>query len=372
MAFGSSAQLPPEAKSLYFYPRGRDALLVALRALRIIPGDTVVIPAYICDSTIEPLRQAGYRIVFIDIKRDFELDPAKVLDTAETCGAKAVLAVHYFGFPSDVSRLTALLRPRGVRVIEDCCHSFLTHSGGGRIGSHGDAAIFSIRKTLPIPDGGALRLNVHDFDGAALDMPSEAAPSIRRFLTIRAAEAMAATVGWPNIYSQTVDKIKHRMRGSSKTDRHASGAYQESRRQEPSWLLRSYLSNEDYLRQVHSRTVTNYARIIEGVLALGLQPYMSVLPAGCVPQWTPFYDLTGQIVPWLREHGVGASRWPWHELPVEVAALPLQYPVSNELNSNLALMPVHQSIGPGQIERMLRVLGQLVDRPVSNNNAKTV
>uniref|UniRef100_UPI0040488787 DegT/DnrJ/EryC1/StrS family aminotransferase n=1 Tax=Shewanella sp. TaxID=50422 RepID=UPI0040488787 len=153
VVFGSSAQLPPEAKNMYFYPRGRDALLVALRALRIMPGQTVIIPAYICDSTIGPLRRAGYRIVFIDIKSDFQLDPVKVLDTAEKYAAKAVLAVHYFGFPSDVSRLTELLRPRGVRVVEDCCHSFLTHSGGDRIGSKGDAAIFSMRKTLPIPDG---------------------------------------------------------------------------------------------------------------------------------------------------------------------------------------------------------------------------
>lgn len=373
LAFARGVQLPPEAKTLYFYPRGRDALLVALRALRVMPGDAVVIPAYICDSTIESLRRAGYRIVFIDIERDFQLEPAKVRETAEICGAKAVLAVHFFGFPCDVGRLVTQLRPRGVRIIEDCCHSFLTQSGDGRIGSRGDAAIFSMRKTLPIPDGGSLRLNVQDFDMAALTARSKASPAVvGRYLASRAAEAVAVAVGWPNIYSQTVDKLKKRMRGGRGVHGGTPSADLEPRQQAPSQLLASYLSNEDYLRRVSSCTAANYARLVEGALALGLQPYIPKLPSGCVPQWVPLDDPSNRIVPWLREHGVGACRWPWHELPAEVASLPSSYPISNELNSRLAMIPVHQSIGSRQMARMLHLLGHLVDRPVSTSHEKTV
>ena len=371
VAFGRSVRLSPEAKGLYFYPRGRDALLVALIALRIMPGNTLVVPAYICVSALDPLRQAGYQIVFIDIKRDFQLDPIKVLDVAEACGAKAVLAIHYFGFPSNVSRLTALLRPRGIRVIEDCCHSFLTHSSGKLIGSQGDAAIFSMRKTLPIPDGGALRLNVHDFDSESLNLPIVAAPNVMSFLAIRAVEEMVASVGWPFIYSQTVDKIKKRFQGVNKIDEQESVAHHVPRRHAPSSLLTSYLSNEDYLLQVRLSITTNYARIVEGLLGRGLQAYISDIPAGCVPQWVPLYDPSGLSLSWLREHGVGASRWPWHELPVEVAEFPLKYPVSNELNSNLVLIPVHHCIGPRQIKRMLDILAKQLERPpISRTNAE--
>lgn len=372
LAFARSVQLPPEAKTLHFYPRGRDALLVALRALRVMPGDAVVIPAYICDSTIEPLRQAGYRIVFIDIERDFQLDPAKVLETAEICAAKAVLAVHFFGLACDVGRLVTQLRPRGVRIIEDCCHSFLTQSGDGRIGSHGDAAIFSMRKTLPIPDGGSLRLNVQDFDRAAITARSEAAPAVGRYLGSRVAEAMAVAVGWPNIYSQTVDELKKRMRGGRRAHCGTPSADLVLRQQAPSKLLASYLSNEDYLQRVSSRTAANYAELVKGALALGLQPYFPELPSGCVPQWVPLDDPSGQIVPWLREHGVGACRWPWHELPTEVASWPSSYPITNELNFRLAMLPVHQSIGTRQMLRMLQLLGHLVDRPVHTSHVKTV
>jgi hypothetical protein len=373
LAFARSVRLPPEAESLYFFPRGRDALLLAMRALRVMSGDAVVIPAYICDSTIEPLRQAGYRIVFVDIERDFQLDLDKVVETAERCGAKAVLAVHYFGFPSNVGRLVAQLRPRGIRVIEDCCHSFLTHSGGRRIGSYGDAAIFSMRKTLPIPDGGSLRLNVQDFDRAALGARSEVAPAVGCYLASRVAESMAVAVGWPNIYSQTVDELKTRIGWGRGAHGRAQGADDlEPRQQGPSKLLASYLSNENYLGRVSGSTAANYAQLVEGALALGLQPYIPQLPSGCVPQWAPFYDPSGRIVPWLRKHGVGACRWPWHELPFEVASLPLSYPRSNELSFKLALMPVHQSIGPRQMARMLLLLGQLVDWRVCTSNEETV
>jgi hypothetical protein len=354
--FQSIDKKPPEFESFYFYPRGRDALLMALRALRVKPGDAVVIPAYICDSTIEPLRQAGYQIVFIDIEQGFQLDSTKVLEAVEMCDAKAVLVVHYFGFPSDVGKLVALLRPRGIRIIEDCCHSFLSLSCEGRIGSTGDAAIFSMRKTLPTPDGGSLRLNIKDFDSAIFTTPLEAAPEMAYYLTTRALEAMVMSLGWPNIYSRNMDNFKMIMRGARINKGSVPIADSEPRRQLPSKLLTSYLSNEEYLQRVNVRTVENYDQLVAGALSLGLQPYIQELPSGCVPQWAPFDDPSGQIVPWLREHGAGACYWPGEELPAEVAALPSSYPTTNELNRKLAFMPVHQSIAPKHIARMLHLL----------------
>lgn len=372
LAFESGATLPPEADSLYFFQRGRDALLVALRALRIMPGATIVVPAYLCESTIEPLRQADYKIIFIDIECDLQLDPVKVLATTEVSGAKAVLAVNYFGFPSNISRLTALLRPRGVRVLEDCCHSFLTQVDGTRIGAQGDAAIFSMRKTLPIPDGGALRLNVHDFDRAVLELSPKPAPGVGLYLASRAAESMVAAVGWPNIYSTSVDKFKRRLQREGENKVYALDANLELRRQAPSRLLAAYLSNEDYLRILSRRTTENYVQLVEGALALGLMPYITTLPTGCVPQWAPFADSSGLIVPWLREHGVGACHWPWHELPAEVVATPLDYPTSNQLNRSLALIPVHQSIEPRQIGYILHVIKKLFNKLESTNNDEIV
>jgi len=371
-ALATSSQILPDAKNLYFYPRGRDALLVALRAFKIVPGDAIVIPAYICESTVEPLRRAGYRVVFVDIESDFQLDPYKVLETAEIYDAKAVLAVHYFGFPLDFGRLVALLHSSGVRVIEDCCHSFLTHYGGRRIGSYGDAVIFSMRKTLPIPDGGAIHINAQDFDRTVFSCVSNTSPFVGLYLASRAVEAFINSVGWPNIYSPASDVLKKQLRGRMRTHELKLGLDFLPRRQLPSKLLEKYLSNENYLRRVRDRTAENYVLLVKGTLALGLQPFIQQLPFGCVPQWMPLLDLSGQIVPWLRKHGVGACRWPWHELPADVISFQARYPISNDLNSRLALIPVHQTIGLREVSQMLYLLEKLMDQTATARIEKTV
>jgi perosamine synthetase len=358
----TSSQILPDAKNLYFYPFGRDALLVALRAFKIVPGDAIIIPAYICESTVEPLKRAGYRVVFVDVESDFQLDPDKVLETAEICDAKAVLAVHYFGIPLDFGRLVALLHSSGVRVIEDCCHSFLTRFDGRRIGSFGDAAIFSMRKSLPIPDGGAIRMNAQDFDRTVFSCLANTAPYVGLYLASRVLEAFINSVGWPNIYSPASDVLKKRLRGRMRTQELKLGADFLPPRQLPSRLLERYLSNEKYLKRVRDRTVENYVLLVKGTLALGFQPFIPQLPLGCVPQWMPLLDLSGQIVPWLRKHGVGACRWPWHELPADVISLPERYPISNDFNNSLALIPVHQSIGSREVSQMLHLLEKLMVR----------
>jgi perosamine synthetase len=354
-------QILQVAVNLYFYPRGRDALVAAMQALGIVPGNVVVVPAYICQSAVEPLKLAGYRLVFVDIKLDFQLDPDEVLRASKIHDAKAVLVVHYFGLPVDVGRLVDMLSPHGIRIVEDCCHSFLTRSGGRQVGFVGDAAVFSMRKTLPIPDGGALRLNIRDLDKAIFRFRTDEAPLVWPYLAGRLVEAVVSAVGWPNIYSSAAEQLKKLVRKRSQANNKGRSACFLPVQQTPSALLRSYLSDENYLRRVCSRTAENYYKLVKGALALGLKPYVPELPIGCVPQWMPLYDESGQIVKWLRGHGVGACHWPWHELPDEVASAASVYPKSNELNVRLALMPVHQSIRPDQIDYMLSMLGKFAN-----------
>lgn len=365
-----AGHITPDWGRLFFYARGREALLAGLGQLGLRRGDKIIVPAYICDSTIAPLRVAGYEIVFLDIEPDLQFDPVKLGEAIEANKAKALLVVHYFGLPADIGRLMAMCQPLGVKIIEDCSHSFLTQVDGAHIGSRGDAAIFSMRKTLAIPDGGALLLNVPGIDRASFGAQPAAAPPVAGYLATRALEALIAVIGWPNIYSRAVDALKGRLRGRS-VDRPVSDIL-EPRLQAPSRLLAGNLSSEDSLDRVSSQVVANYACLIDRARALGLRPYVQQLPDGCVPQWALLDDPSEQIVPWLREHGIGACRWPWRELPDEVAASPSTYSISHELNRRLALLPVHQSVGPRQMGRILRVLGQCVSQTPRSNNTRSV
>ena len=78
------------------------------------------------------------------------------LERRITRNTRAVLLTHYFGFPQPAARLRSLCDRRGLFLIEDCAHALYSKGAHGYLGAHGDASIFSLRKTLPLPNGGAL------------------------------------------------------------------------------------------------------------------------------------------------------------------------------------------------------------------------
>ena len=142
-----------------FYPLGRDALLSGLIALGLKKGDSVIIPAYMCDSTIRPLKAYGFNLVFIDIEKDLSLSVDKLKKVIEESPIKALLVVHYFGLTQNIDKVVDVCHEYGVKVVEDASHSFLSQFMRNRGSIKGDIEIFSMRKSLPIIDGGALRIN---------------------------------------------------------------------------------------------------------------------------------------------------------------------------------------------------------------------
>src|SRR5205823_6634957 len=71
-----------------------------------------------------------------------------------------VLAIHYFGFGQpDIEPLAGLCRRAGVALIEDCAHALFSRHTGRELGEFAPLAVFSLRKTLPLLEGGALKMN---------------------------------------------------------------------------------------------------------------------------------------------------------------------------------------------------------------------
>ena len=69
------------------------------------------------------------------------------------------MLIHYLGFPGPVQEVRALCQRRGLALIEDCAHALFSRLGDRSLGTFGDLAIFSPWKSLPLPDGGLLRVN---------------------------------------------------------------------------------------------------------------------------------------------------------------------------------------------------------------------
>jgi dTDP-4-amino-4,6-dideoxygalactose transaminase len=137
---------------------GTAAIYQAFRSLALPTGSVVLCPSYNCGHEIEPLTRLGLTIECYRITADLQID-LEDLERRLNGNVKALLVTHYFGFAQPLAALRALCDRHGVLLVEDCAHSFLSNDAAGTLGRVGNIAIYSMRKTLPIPNGGAVLFN---------------------------------------------------------------------------------------------------------------------------------------------------------------------------------------------------------------------
>src|SRR5438093_7846855 len=139
----------------YFY-LARNGIY-ALARLWGLNGREVLFPAYFHGVELEALLHAGVRLRFYPVREGMRV---QVDDVVSRIGAdtRAVYLIHYLGFPAPVAELAQVAHERGLLLIEDCALALLSCAGGRPLGSWGDAAIFCLYKTLPVPNGGAVVL----------------------------------------------------------------------------------------------------------------------------------------------------------------------------------------------------------------------
>ena len=122
---------------------GTDALVLALRALGIGPGDEVIVPAYSFFATAGAVMLVGARPAFVDIQPDtYCLDVRQVVEKI-SARTKAIIPVHLYGHPAELEPLFDVARRRGLRVIEDNAQAFGAEYQGRKTGSFGDIGCLS-------------------------------------------------------------------------------------------------------------------------------------------------------------------------------------------------------------------------------------
>ncbi len=121
---------------------GTDALMLALKAIGIRPGDEVITTPMTFIATVGAIVMAGATPVFVDSEEGFVIDPSKI-EAAITSKTRAILPVHYTGNMADMPAICALAHQYGLAVVEDACQAIGASIQGRRAGSWGDAAGFS-------------------------------------------------------------------------------------------------------------------------------------------------------------------------------------------------------------------------------------
>ena len=138
---------------------GTDALILALRALKIGPGDEVITCSFSFFATAEAISAVGATPVFVDVDPSTYLIDFDQIEAAITPATKALMPVHLFGRPVDMTRLMAIARSHGLRVVEDCAQATGARWNGQPVGSFGDVGCFSFFPTKNLGaagDGGAM------------------------------------------------------------------------------------------------------------------------------------------------------------------------------------------------------------------------
>lgn len=144
---------------------GTDALYLAMRAVDIGPGDEVITTPFTFVATAETISAVGATPVFVDVDpHTFNIDVDQV-SAAITDRTRAVIPVHLFGHPADMTRLMTVAEAHGLAVIEDCAQATGAQWQGQKVGAIGHVGCFSFFPTKNLGacgDGGAI--TTHDPD----------------------------------------------------------------------------------------------------------------------------------------------------------------------------------------------------------------
>lgn len=144
---------------------GTDALVLALRACNVQPGDEVITTPFTFFATAEAIASIGAMPVFVDVRQnDYTIDPEKI-EAAITEKTKAILPVHIFGAVCEMDRIMEIAQAHQLRVIEDDAQAIGSAYKGRMAGTLGDIGCFSFYPTKNLGgcgDGGMVTTNDDD------------------------------------------------------------------------------------------------------------------------------------------------------------------------------------------------------------------
>lgn len=346
------------------YASGCDAMLQALSAGEVKRGGRVLLPALICTSVVRALQAGGYEVVFYDLCLDFSVDVDYVTKIQRNMQCDALVLVYYFGFLCNGQDKIKNLRDLGLFLIDDFCHSMMSGLYAFEREVKGDCAIFSMRKYLPVSDGGGLLFCSGQPSERAIGVLD--ASSKRKFSWSSKKNLLLfclTKIFRLNIYSTRFGNVFRFVRNFFSLGigvQKLPDAVVMPDICPQSKLLRQILSDVSSLESSALATQKTYRLLLQLLPRDWLEPVMDVNEDSVVPQAFPVkHAQVSELCEALRNMGIGAIRWPGLEAPVEVLDKPAVYPVATALMETTALLPCHYGMSDDDVRRMVSACEQL-------------
>lgn len=334
-AYARSGRLPfpLEDERCTLHALGRHALWHGVRALGLREADEVLAPAYHHGSEVEALMRAGLSCRFYEASETLE-PLGTELEALITSRTRALLLVHYLGFPQDADRWRRWCDANDLFLLEDAAQAWLASTNDRPIGTHGDISIFCLYKTFGFPDGSALVSRKH-----VPQTHSRGSVGLAGLVRRHAAWAMSRSAALARLGSLLQRKDDYHPREDFRL------GDPSSRPSSATLLLLGRLADPDAAR----RRRENYAVLLERLRNLVFRPF-DRLPVGSSPFFFPLEtrDKKG-LITHLRARGIeGLDFW-----SVAHPALPAsRFPHAAALRSRIVGIPVHQELRPDHLERI--------------------
>lgn len=361
LLLGGSRPSPPpyplSASSRRYFYLARSGIYHAARTLLQGNGQIVLAPAYHNGLEILALRAAGAKPRFfrIDRRTQPDLDGIRV---GLRNGARLVLVIHFNGWPQPIEEIRSLCREYGAALLEDCALAFLSRIGDAALGTFGDASVFCLYKTLPVPNGAVLAMNGGtDFEApncgrnpgwlSTLARTSELVINHIRSRSDRVGHTLAVVKSWMGT-ALAAAKIERVPVGSMRFDESVLDLAMSP------WAIR-LLGRFDY-SAIRDRRRFNF-QMLQTLLGENATPLHPDLPEGVCPLFFPLLvEDKGTAVRALRARGVEAVEF-WNTGDPEADAG--SFADAMELRRRVIELPIHQDLTPSHIEFMAHAVLEL-------------
>lgn len=338
------------------------ALWQGLHGLGLQRGDKILFPAYHCGIELDVCLKAGLEVTFYEVDSALAIRWADVRRLVDS-RTRALFVIHYFGFPMGSADAQALCEEMGLILIEDCAHALYRVDDTRRVcGQKATMAIFSLRKFLPVPEGGALRLA----GGGSRTVPPPSGETIR-MLRIEAQRALAGqelsagrrwlaravkTAGLPAaVWHRAIHGRVPPRANDPSLDFSVSGSEWGM-----SAVSRWIVEHTDHAAVV-ARRRRNYQALSE---RLSGQPSVRllypVLPEGVCPWLCPVVvDNADGLIETLRRRDIEAAPL-WREAHPRWPAE--RFPAARRLKAQTVALPIHQDVSLEQVRMIAEEVTQ--------------
>ena len=323
---------------------GTSALELALLALRLAPGDEVVVPSFTFVSCANAVLVAGGTPVFADINagtQNLSLESFKRVANDKT---RAVIVVHYAGISSELEAIINFARDHNIKVVEDAAHCLGALLHGRELGTFGDFGCFSFHETKNITcgEGGALLINDATY-GPCIEIIREKGTDRSKFLR------------------GEIDKYTWRDRGSSYLPSDITAAF-----------LLAQLDDIELVTRNRQESWNHYHALLEQSEAEGLLRRPEI-PAENTTNGHIYYVLLHKAS--VRDHVIGSLKRlgiqaPFHYIPLHTSEYGSQFrrdergmSICENNSQTLLRLPIWFGIEPEareQVSNTLRLILQNV------------